>query len=37
MAEERQSDQMVSDVEVRMKQSVIKFLHGEKMAPADIH
>ena len=33
-----QSDQMVSDVEVLMKQRcVTEFLHAEKMAPTDIH
>ena len=38
MAAEGQSDKMVSDMEVRMKQRcVIKFLHAEKIAPSDIH
>ena len=33
-----QSDKMVSDMEVCMKQRcVIEFLHVEKMAPIDIH
>ena len=37
MAAEGQSDTMVSDVEVHTKQRcVIKFFHGEKMAPTDI-
>ena len=38
MAAEGQSDRMVSDREVCMKQRcVTEFLHGEKMAPTDIH
>jgi len=38
MAEEGQSDKMVSDMEVRMKQRcVTDFLHVEKMPPTDIH
>ena len=39
MAAEGQSDRMVSDVEVGMKQRhVIKFFHAEKkMAPTDFH
>jgi hypothetical protein len=38
MAVEGQSDKMVSDMEVRMKQRcVIEFLHAEKTAPNDIH
>jgi len=38
MAAEGQSDRMVSGVEAGMKQKcVVKFLHGEKMAPIDVH
>jgi len=38
MAAAGQSDQMVSDVELLMKQrGVTEFLHAEKMAPSDIH
>lgn len=38
MAAEGQSDIMVSDTEVHMKQrSGIEFLHEEKVAPTDIH
>ena len=38
MAAEGQSDKMVSDLEVWMKQrSDTEFLRVEKMAPADIH
>ena len=38
MAAEGQSDKMVSDMEVSMKQRcVIKFFCVEKMAPIDIH
>jgi len=38
MTAEGQSDKMVSDMEVCMKQRyVIEFLHAEKMAPNDIH
>ena len=38
MAAEGQSDRMMSDIEVRLKQRcVIEFLHVEKMAPIDIH
>ena len=38
MAAEGQSDRMVSDMEVHMKQRCgIEFLHAEKMAPIDIH
>jgi len=38
MAAEGQSDKLVSDMEVWMKQrGGIKFLHEEKMAPIDIH
>jgi len=38
MVIEGQSDRMVSDFEVRMKQRCgIKFLHVEKIAPTDIH
>ena len=38
MAAEGQSDRMVSDMEMRMKQRcVIEFLHVEKMVPTDIH
>ena len=38
MTAEGQSDKMVSDMEVRMKQRcVIEFLHVEKIAPNDIH
>ena len=38
MAEEGQSDKMVSDMEVRMKQRCeTKFLCAEKVAPAHIH
>ena len=37
MAAEGQSDRMVSDVEMRMKQRCgIEFLHEEKMAPTDV-
>ena len=37
MAAEGQSDEMVSDMEVRMKQKcAVEFLCVEKMAPADI-
>ena len=37
MAAEGQSDKMVSDMGVWMKQScVIELLHAEKMAPTDI-
>jgi len=37
MAAEGQSDKMVSDMEVCMKQRcVIEFLHAEKIAPTDI-
>ena len=35
---EGQSDRMMSDIEVRLKQRcVIEFLHVEKMALTDIH
>ena len=38
MAEEGQSDKMVSDMEVCMKQrGVTEFLHVEKIATTDIH
>ena len=38
MAAQRQSDKMVSDVDVCRKQRCgIEFLHVEKMAPTDIH
>ena len=38
MAAEGQSDRMVSDMEVHMKQRCgTEFLHVEKMAPTDIH
>ena len=38
MAAEEQSDRMVSDIKVCMKQRcVTEFLHVEKMAPIDIH
>jgi len=38
MTAEGQSDKMVSDMEVHMKQRcVIEFLHAEKNAPNDIH
>ena len=38
MAAEGQSDKMVSDMEVHVKQRcVTEFLHAEKMAPTDIH
>ena len=38
MTAEGQSDKMVPDMEVRMKQRrVIEFLHAEKIAPNDIH
>ena len=38
MAAEGQSDQMISDMEVDLKQRcVIESLHAEKMAPIDIH
>jgi len=38
MAAEGQSDKMVSDVEVFMKQRCgTEFLHAEKMAPISIH
>ena len=38
MAAEEQSDRMVSDMEVWMKQrGAIEFLHVEKMAPIDSH
>jgi len=38
MTAEGQSDKMVSDMEVCMKQRcVIEFLHAEKIAPNDIH
>ena len=38
MAAEGQSDKMVSDMEVHMKQRcVTEFLHAEKMAPTHIH
>ena len=38
MAAEGQSDKMVSDMEVRMKQrSVTEFLHVETIVPVDIH
>ena len=38
MAAEDQSDQMVSNMEVQMKQRhVIEFLHEEEIAPPDIH
>ena len=38
MAAEGQSDRMVFDAEVHMKQKyVIEFLHMEKMAPSDGH
>ena len=38
MVAEGQSDIMVSDMEVWMKQRCgIEFLHAEKMAPIDIH
>jgi len=38
MTAEGQSDKMVSDIEVRMKQSCgIEFLHVENMAVVDIH
>ena len=38
MAAEGQSDRMVSDMEVRMKQKcVTEFQHAENRAPIDIH
>ena len=38
MAAEGQSDRMASDTEVCMKQrGVSEFLHGETIAPIDIH
>ena len=38
MAAEQQSDEMASDMEIRTKQrGVTEFLHGEKIAPTDIH
>ena len=38
MVAERQSDRMVSDMEVHMKQRCItEFLHVEENAPIDIH
>jgi len=38
MTAEGQSDKMVSNMEVRMKQRcVIEFLHAEKISPSDIH
>jgi len=38
MAAEGQSDQMVSDVEVHMRQrGITEFLHVEKIVPTDIH
>jgi len=38
MTAEEQSDKMVSDMDVRMKQRcVIELLHAEKIAPNDIH
>jgi len=38
MAAEGQSDRMVSDMEVHVKQrGGIEFLYGEKMLPTDIH
>ena len=38
MAAEGQSDRMVTDVEVQMKQRCVsEFPHVEKMAPIDIH
>ena len=38
MAAEGQSDKMMSDMEVQMKQRcVTEFLHAEKIAPTDIH
>ena len=38
MAIEEQSDKIVSDMEVCMKQRyVTEFLHAEKKAPSDIH
>jgi len=38
MAAEGQSDRMVSDMEVHMKQKcAIEFLHVEEMVPTDIH
>ena len=38
MTAEGQSDKMVSDMKVRMKQRcVTEFLHAEKIAPNDIH
>ena len=37
MAEEGQSDKMVSDIKVYMKQMcVMEFLYGEKIEPTDI-
>ena len=36
--QQRQSDRMVSDMEVHLKQRcVTEFLHAEKMVPAAIH
>ena len=38
MASEGQSDKMMSDMEMQMKQRcVTEFLHAEKNAPIDIH
>ena len=38
MAAEGQSDQMISDMEVHMKQRCkIEFPHADKMAPTDIY
>ena len=38
MAAEGQSDTMVSDIEVRIKQrGVTEFFHAEKMSPADTY
>jgi len=33
MAAERQSDKMASDMEMHMRQSVVEFLHVEKLHP----
>jgi len=38
MAPEGQSDKMLSDMEVHVKQRcVIEFIHAGKIAPTDIH
>ena len=37
MVADRQSEKMVSDINICKQRCVIEFLHVEKMAPSDVH